>query len=193
MRFVSRYGRYGIQLRPQIQEAYATGMAKIIQEAIWANFSPDILTHIDREIAMQTWAHWNGAYQEMDEVSVIPPDYRIGVFDSDEAAIREGWSEETHAWVDEQLTDFANRYADIAIVPKTLLDPPWPKYDTYKGSISALMRKLVDEGFDLEKVLEYEHAVQGRGKVVEALQNLISDPEAREALEPEREEEEVVA
>jgi hypothetical protein len=188
MRFVSRYGRYGIQLRPRIEEAYATGQSKVIQESIWANFSPDILNHIDRETAVKTWANWNGSYQEMDEVTTIPPDYRIGVYDSDDAAMREGWSEETHRWVDEQLVDFVNRFNDIAVVPKTLLDPPWPKYDTYKGTVPALMRKLVDEGYDLEKVLAYEEAVQGRGKYIEALRDLIENPESREALEPEVEE-----
>jgi hypothetical protein len=190
MRFVSRYGRYGIQLRPQILEAYATGQSKIIQDSIWANFSPDILTHIDRETALKTWSHWNGSYQEMDEATTIPPDYRIGVYDSDAAAIREGWDEELHQWVDEQLVDFVNRYNDIAIVPKTLLDPPWPKYDSFKGSVPALMRKLVEEGHDLNEVLVYEEAVQGRGKIIEAINELLSDPEAREALGVE---EEVVA
>jgi hypothetical protein len=178
MRFVSRYGRYGIQLRPQIQEAYATGMAKIIQESIWANFSPDILSHVDRETALKTWSSWNGSYQEMDEATTVPPDYRIGVFDSDEAALREGWDEETHRWVDEQLIDFVNRYNDIAIVPKTLLDPPWPKYDSFKGTVPALLRKLTEEGYDLNKVLDYEHAVQGRGKVIEALESALADPDS---------------
>src|SRR5262245_34990422 len=182
MRFVSRYGRYGIQLRPQITEAYATGQSKIIQDSIWANFSPDILTHIDRETALKTWSSWNGAYQELDEATTIPPDYRIGVYDSDDHALREGWDEELHQWVDEQLVDFVNRFNDIALVPKTLLDPPWPKYDSFKGTTAALMRKLVDEGFDLAEVLEYENAVQGRGRIVEALTDLIENPESREAL-----------
>jgi hypothetical protein len=188
MRFVSRYGRLRIQLRPMIQEAYATGMAKVIQEPIYVLFSPDMLGPEDRQIALDTWGHWSGSPQEMDEVTIVGPEYRIGVFDSDHAYLSLGWSEETRDWVDEQLVDYANKYVDIAIVPRTLIPPPWPKYDTFKGSIQALMRKLVDEGHDLEQVLAYEHAVQGRGKVVEAIEALLADPEAREALEPEEEE-----
>ena len=188
MRYVSRWGRFSIQLRPWIGEAYATGMVKVIQEPIYARFSPENMQHIDREVAMKTWSVWNGSYQEIDEVTTVPPDYRIGVFDTDSAAIVNNWDAETKAWIDEQLTEYAVKYDDIAIVPKTLIEPPWPNYDTFKGSVPALMRKLVEEGFDLEVVLEYENAVQGRGKIVEALENLIRDPDAREALEPEIEE-----
>jgi hypothetical protein len=193
MRFVSRYGRYGIQLRADIQEAYATGMTKTIQEPIYALFSPDRLNNVDRETALKHWSSWNGAYQEMDEVTTLAPDYRIGVFDSDEAALTSGWDDETKAWVDEQLVEFANRYNDIAIVPKTLITAPWPNYDTFKGSTASLMRKLVEEGHDLQVVLAYEEAVQGRGRIIEAIQALLTDPEALEALKPEDAEEEVLA
>jgi hypothetical protein len=189
MRFVSRWGRFSIVLRPMIQEAYATGMAKVIQEPIYARFAPDIMNHLDREVAIKTWANWNGGYQELDEVTMIPPDYRIGVFDTDISAQQYGWDEATKAWIDEELTQYAVMYEDIAIVPKTLIDPPWPNYDTFKGSVPALMRKLVEEGHNLHEVLEYENAVQGRGKIVEAIQALIDDPEGLEALQPEREEE----
>lgn len=189
MRFVARYGRYGIQLRPMIAEAYATGMAKVIQEPIYANFSPDILGPTDREIAMQTWGEWPGFYQEMDEVTPVAPDYRIGVFDTDLEARAQGWDEETKLWVEEQLVDYSVRYNYIAIVPKTLVEPPWPNYDTFKGTVPALMRKLVEEGHDLNTVLTYEHAVQGRGKIIQAIEELLADPEALDALQPEREEE----
>jgi hypothetical protein len=182
MRFVSRWGRFSIQLRPIIQEAYATGMAKILQDPIYARFAPDRLTHIDREVALQTWQNWNGSYQELDEVTTVPPDYRIGVYDTDEAAAQNGWDEDTKRFVDESLVEYAVRFEDIAIVPKTLIDPPWPNYDQFKGSVPALMRKLVEEGHDLQSVLDYENAVQGRGKIVQAIEELIRDPEAQEAL-----------
>lgn len=188
MRFVARYGRFGIQLRPHIAEAYATGMAKTIQEPIYANFSPDILGPVDREVAMATWGEWPGSYQEMDEVTAVPPDYRIGVFDTDLETFAQAWDVETKLWVEEQLVDYATRYNYIAIVPKTLVAPPWPNYDAFKGSVPALMRKLVDEGHDLNEVLAYEHAVQGRGKITQAIEELLADPEALGALEPETEE-----
>jgi hypothetical protein len=96
MRFVSRYGRFGIQLRVAITEAYATGMTRTIQEGIYADFSPDILGPTDREIAMATWGQWNGFYQELDEVTPVAPDYRIGVLDTDQEAFAQGWDEEHH-------------------------------------------------------------------------------------------------
>jgi hypothetical protein len=188
MRFISRYGRFAIQLRPQIQEAYATGMAKVIQHPLYAFFTPYQLTPEERELALRTWGHWNGYYQELDEATMVPPDYRIGVFDSYAAQAESGWSEVDRLWVEEQLVEYANRWEDIVQVPPTFVEPPWPKYDEFKGTAAALMRKLVEEGHDLAQVLAYEQATQNRAKVIEGLNELLADPEAREALEPEEEE-----
>jgi hypothetical protein len=192
MRFISRYGRFGVCLRPQIDEAYATGMAKVIQTPLYAFFHPYNLTNDERELALKTWGgSWNGAYQELDEATFVQPDYRIGVFDSHEGQATHSWSNSEREFVEEQLVAYANRWEDIIQVPTTFVEPPWPKYDEFKGTAQALVRKLVEEGHDLEQTLAYEQSVQNRAKVIEALNLAISDPETREALEPE--EEEVVA
>lgn len=183
MRFVSRYGALMVVLRPQIQEAYATGMAKVIQEPIYANFSTYMLTPEERELALIHWSGWNGSYQHLDEATMVAPDYRIGVFDSDL-----GFADldaETKAWAEEQLTVIGERSNDFFAVPRTLVPAPWPKYDEFSGSVPALMRKLVEEGHDLEKVLEYEQAMQNREKIVAALEELLSDDEALDALKVE--------
>jgi hypothetical protein len=72
----------------------------------------------------------------------------------------------------------------------TLLDPPLPKYDEYTGTPTALLRKLVEEGHDVELVLAYEQAVQKREKYIAALEEYLNDPEQQAALAVE---EEVVA
>lgn len=188
MRFISKYGRFGIQFRPEVAEAYATGMSKVIQAGLYAFFTPDQLTYDERELALSTWGQWNGGYQQLDEATMVPPDYRIGLFDSHQAQATYGWTDAERVYVEEQLVAYANRYEDVIAVPVTFIEPPWPKYDEFKGTAAALVRKLVEEGHDLENVLVYEAAVQNRPKVIEALNEYLSDPEAREALEPEVEE-----
>jgi hypothetical protein len=191
MRFISRFGRYGICLRPEIVEAYATGMTQTLQEPLYAFFTPLNLTADERELAMQNWGgQWNGQYQELDEATFVAPDYRIGLFDSYEAQTTYSWTDEERIWVEEQLVAYSNRWEDVIQVPPVFVDPPWPNYDEFKGTAQALVRKLVEEGHDLEKTLAYEEAIQNRPKVIEAINLAISDPETREALEPE---EEVVA
>lgn len=185
MRFISRYGRYGVQIKPQIQEAYATGMARVIQEPVYALFETgQLLTH-ERELALNTWT-FNGFYQLEDEVSIMEPDYRIGLFDSRQAQLDKGWTDEIRLEVERELLRLCERSDDMIVVPETVIPPPWPRYDDYSGTPAALMRKLTDEGYELGEVLAYERANQNREKVVEALEQLIANPE------PEREVEEVL-
>lgn len=176
-RFVSKYGRFGVQLRPLIQEAYATGMAKIVQEPIYAFFHPMKLLPHERELAIATWS-FNGSYQEQDEVTIVPPDYRIGLFDSEEGQAEYGWSDDVRIWVEEQLTDLAFRFGDMAVVPLASLAPPWPRYDEYRGSPAALVRKLIDEGHRLEDVLTYEMQVQKRQPIIDAIEQAFAEDEA---------------
>lgn len=190
MRFIARFGRFGIQFRPLIQEAYATGMAKVVQEPLYAYFEPYLLTPDERQLAIDTWGgSWNGAYQELDEATYVQPDYRIGVFDSYVAQRTNSWTDADREWVEEQLIGYANSWPDVVQVPPTFIEPPWPKYGEYKGTAASLVRKLVEEGHDLALVLAYETATQNRAKVVEEISRILLDPEAREAIEPEVEEE----
>jgi hypothetical protein len=184
MRFVSRYGRFGVQIRPERMEALGTGGVRILQEPVYAMFTPGGLEPIERELAVNRWA-FNGLYQEQDEVTMVPPDYRIGVFDSVLAQLDNGWTDEIRESVEQTLTDLAERYEDIIAIPRTFVPPPWPRYDDYSGSVGDLMARLVEDGHDLDAVLTYERATQNRPIIVASLEGLI-------AGEPERAQEEVV-
>jgi hypothetical protein len=175
MRFVSKYGRFGVQVRPLIQEAYATGLTKTLQEPVYVLFLPGRLTPLERELAVAHWT-FNGFYQEQDEVTIVQPDYRIGVFDTIEAQIEHGWSHEIREEIEAVLLDLAERFDDILLVPMVTVPPPWPRYDDYAGAPAALVRKLVDEGHNLDAVLTYEREHQNRSKVIEAIQLAIDDP-----------------
>jgi len=181
MRFISKWGRFGVCVRPQIEEAYAVGMAKTIQEPVYAMFHPGVLTAAERELAITHWA-FNGFYQEQDQVTIVPPDYRLGGFDSLEAQIQNNWSDEIRQLVDDTLTDHAARFDDILAIPEIRFAPPWPRYDEYAGSSTALLRKLLDEGHDLQATLDYERQNQNRPKVIEELERGLVEPAQEEVV-----------
>lgn len=187
MRFVSRFGRFGVQIRPERSEPLGTGEIRVLQTPIYAMFYPEGLEPIERELAIARW-HFNGLYQEQDEVTMVPPDYRIGIFDSERAALDNGWSQHEREEVERVLSDLAERYGDIIVVPATLIPPPWPRYDDYTGSTAKLMQRLVEDGHDLDAVLTYEKATQKREDVITALEALIADADARLELDPHAEE-----
>jgi hypothetical protein len=183
MRFVSRWGRFGVQIQPQIMVALGAGMAEERQAPLYAQFEPWKLLPHERQLALEHWT-FNGLPQEQDEATMVPPDYRIGVFDTVQAQTDKQLTDEQREQLEQGLLEHASRWSDILLVPATTVPPPWPKYDEYRGSPQALVRKLRDEGHDLADVLEYERANQNRDVFVSAL---------AEAIEGGDREEEIVA
>lgn len=182
MRFISRFGRYGVAIRPQIQEAYATGAIKIIQTPLDAMFHEGRLLPNERELAITHWA-FNGSYQELDEVTRVAPDYRIGAFDSIETQMDRQWTNEERKQVEAELTSLAERFPnDLMLVPETVLQPPWPRYDSFEASLDKLIAKIIEDGYVLSDVLAYERTNQNRENVVDALAQMIEDEAAVEEV-----------
>jgi len=187
MRFVSKYGRFGLQIQAQIEEAYASGLTRITQRGLYAMFDPVGLRPDERELAITTWS-FNGLGQLEDEATTITPDHRIGRFDTEEAAEREGWDVDERVLVEQTLMQYCLTSLDVMLVAEATVPPPWPNYDIYAGGTKALVRKLIDEGYQLEDVLAYERTHQQRDDVILALEELLADPEALAELQPEAEE-----
>ena len=175
MRFISRFGKYGTVIRRDLVEYYASGASKVIQTPINAMFQEGRLLPAERELAL-THFTFNGSYQEMDEVTTVAPDYRIGSFDTREAQQDNQWTDEERRQVEEELLRLAALApGDLLAVPEIRLAPPWPRYDDYDGSLIDLMQKIVDDGYRLEDVLVYERENQERYEVIEALEQMIED------------------
>lgn len=175
MRVIARYGRYAVQVRHQIVESYATGHSRVIQTALVAHFREGTLRPEERQLAMQTW-NFNGFYQEQDEVTQVPPDYRIGVFDSVIAQGDHNWSDDDRRTVEEELVRLSiNDPNTLIVMAEEKIAPPWPNYDVFAGSLNDLCGKVLEDGYDLDEVLAYEEANQDRPEVIAALRQLIAD------------------
>jgi hypothetical protein len=171
MRFISLYGRFMIQYQGMRQEAYANGMVRELQPQINLTFEPYRLTPDERELALNTWT-FNGTLQEQDEVTTVAPDYRIGLFDSRQAQEDHLWPDELREKIEQYLFDYSERY-DWVLAVRSHIAPPWPRYDDFRGTPNALIRRLVEDGHELEKVLTYEREHQNRPKIVEELEKAI--------------------
>jgi hypothetical protein len=185
MRVLARYGRYTLQVRPQISEGYANGVVKVTQSSLVAQFREGLMTPEERALCKQSWT-FNGFYQEQDEVTPVEPDYRLGLFDSIAAQIESGWTDDERRQVEEALIETAGREPNaVIVVAEAKLPPPWPTYDQFTGSVNALCTKIVEDGYTLEAVLAYEEDNQDRPEIVAALKQLIADGlgDRREALE----------
>jgi hypothetical protein len=182
MRFAGKYGRLVVQIVPERVEAYATGASRVIQSPVLAVFMPVPLEAFERELVLSRWT-FSGLYQEQDEVTTVPPDYRIGLFDSIEAQELNGWSDEIRERVEAELTSIATRFDHVMVLPRTTVPPPWPTYDEFKGSVGALLKRLDDDGYDLEQVLAYEKAMQNRPPLVAALEGKLYGFEVEEKAE----------
>jgi hypothetical protein len=181
MRFLSKYGAWAIVIRPGRAEAFAGGGVRVLQEEVSVKFAPGLMEAAERELAVARW-NFNGSYQELDEVTIVPPDYRIGLFDTQLAQAERGWDDELREEVEGVLLDHAARYDDVLAVPLITVPPPWPTYDDYVGTVEDLMKKILEDGYSWDEVLLYERASQDRDEVVGALEELIAGPRELEEV-----------
>lgn len=189
MRFLAKFGKYGVCCQHDKTERFADGQVRTLQKEIVAQFQPYGMRPLERELALSHWANnFNGFYQEMDEVTIVPPDYRIGVFDSDEAQAERGWTNEEREMVERTLIENGRITTNVIAVPLAVVPPPWPRYDEFSGSVDELVRKLIEDGYVLADALEYERAAQKREDVIAALTDLVNDPDAVLELTPDLEE-----
>lgn len=182
MRVISKSAKYSLQVRPMRVENYASGASRIAEEPIYLDFETGRLTPEEREYALSQFA-FEGGFQEMDEVTMVDPTYRLSLFDTDEAAENRGWTADEKAHVEEKLVHHASNFTDLIIVPAKQYEPPWPRFDEYTGTPTALLRRLVDDGYDLEEVLEYERHAQNRQPIVDALEQALAEINEGEVVE----------
>ena len=188
MRFIAKYAKYAVQIQPQLSEAYASGATKIIQGAIIADFTIGEVSGEERALARQMW-RFNGFYQEQDLVTIVEPDYRISAFDTRKAQAARGWSDETREQVERTLIEMAiETPQDLIRIEEIRLSPPWPTYDLFSGNRVQLVKKIIEDGFDLAEVLAYEVENQNRRELVAALEQALED-DGEPNTTPEREEE----
>jgi len=175
MRFVSQYPGYAPQIRVQRQRALGDGGVEVLTPGLYIKFvsvADGGMVYENERIAALNHFNFHGNTQDIGEAIPTDPLNRISVFDTDEAAVKEDWSAEDKALVEAKLTELAlTTPTEILLVADTPISAPFPNYDAWDGDATALIVKLIEDGFDLEVVLAYE-SIFGpkREDVIEALE-----------------------
>lgn len=182
MRAISKSAKFQLQVRPLRTEAYASGAMRTVEESIYLDFQQGDLRDDEVEFAISQFA-FEGGFQNLDEVTMLNPLYRLSSFDTDEAAEARGWTADEKLDVEEKLRRHAELYSDIIIVPEKQYSPPWPRYDEFSGTPERLLQRLVEDGHDLEEVLEYERHHQNRQPVLDVLEQALVEINEGEVVE----------
>lgn len=175
MRFISQHSNHVVQVRPMRQRALGDGGVEVVQDPIYAVFTPldqgGFLYENEKDAAIDNFK-FHGLTQHEDEATPSDPTYRLSVFDSREKAAEEGWDAETVKLVEDTLVRMAAISPnDLLVIETTPIPSPFPLYDTYAGDPGELVLKLVEDGHDLERVLHYERTFgPNRPEIVAALE-----------------------
>jgi len=171
VRFISQYGEYGVQIRPQRQQGMGDGSIQITQQPLYAKFDSDELVfEIEHERALKEFK-FQGQYQHMDEATPVDPSYRLSVFDSNIQQVKHGWSDEDRSTIEQELLRKATITGDFFYSEQTPIPAPFAKWDGDDIPAFKLVAMLVETGGDLQEALDYERIFgRKRDDVIEALE-----------------------
>jgi len=184
MRFISQYPGYGAQIRVQRQRALGDGGVEVLTPGLYVQFKSvsngAFIYENELAAAIKTFA-FRGNTQLVDEATPSDPVNRLSVCDTEEWAIQENWTEEDKLAVEARLQEIAlTTPEEVLYVESTPIAAPFPNYDAYEGDPTDLVLKLIADGFDLDRVLEYERIFgQKREDVMAQLEEAI---EARKSI-----------
>jgi hypothetical protein len=175
MRVISQYTNHVVQIRPQRQRSLGDGNIEILQDPIYAVFTPvqqgGFLYENEKDEAERHFK-FNGRTQHQDEATPTDVNDRLSIFDTDEEAEKQNWDAETKALVEDVFTKKAVSSPNaILIIESTPIPAPFPLYNTYTGTPEDLVLMLAEQGHDLERVLHYERTFgPKRPEIIEALE-----------------------
>lgn len=207
MRFVSKYARFGFNVRGGSMRWVrdSSGNERQISNGddIYLTFKPGLLRAEEHETAVELFTNVNplhpfGASPKMhdDVISAqealaegeahnahdgFMPFQRIGVFDTDDPQQCPGaWKEAA----EEGLLKASEFGVDLFRIDNYGLKAPWPSYPTEaNASAAGIINFAKQAGFDLEKVLRYEQATTQRKGLTAALETAIAEQQAERSEE----------
>lgn len=171
MRFISQFGEYGVQIRPQRGKGMGDGSFQVTEEPIYAKFDSDELVfEIELERAIKEF-QFKGQYQHLDEATPVDPSYRLSVFDSVKQQAKHHWTDDERDLVEKELLRKEKITGDFFLSTQTPISAPFSKWDGDDIPAYKLVAMLVETGGDLQEALDYERAFgRSREDVIEALE-----------------------
>jgi hypothetical protein len=111
---------------------------------------------------------------QMENGQFLPIETRLSVFDSEQAALAEGWDSETEDYVVEFLRARAgNDFVEVKAVAATI---PWNGYDRVTDP-TRMIEIAADIEADLATILQYEKENQDRADFISVLEEALVEEE----------------
>lgn len=173
---VSRSANLTLPIREQKVSYYENGNVKDVRPPLVAVFAHTFaVPEYAREALSQMPGFWRGVGEDEDPFTLC------GIFDTKEAADKYNWNDEEKAFAEDALRRGAG--GSYILVEKPATAKPWPNYDKVVGADEAetaflLTKKVVEDGYDVRTVREYEVENAARELVLEAYDVLIAEAEA---------------
>jgi hypothetical protein len=186
MRFVSHIRNFAVGIITERSHPTQYGATVVDVPGYTAYFTSDV-TAADVEFAEREFENLGLMYGRtllVDEVTSTPITNRLSVFDTEEKALQENWATRTYTdemgrewdfkeYVEWKLANRAENNPDFRLVDVEAIQPPWPRYLAFQGSLDELMQRIADDGYDVGRVLAYERQSGQRPAVIEALEQLV--------------------
>lgn len=182
LRFISKHAKYALLDGQRRETTVVTERGPETLVTRWddiCQFDPILYgppSIYERETAEKTMV-FQGVAQEMDEVTPVSLQARIGVFDTEVAQQLRGWSDEQREWIEQKLIGSGDLGSQFILVEQARAPKPWPKYDelravgrrTVKDVAEKIAAMTQDLGIDPADVVAYERENANRPEVLEAL------------------------
>jgi hypothetical protein len=171
-RFVSSHRNYSHGVRNGVP-AHLGPDGRMVPEQteLSADFTPDLRTDEDTALAMAS-LQFRGL-PIFEDGRPVPPNYRISVFDSEVAKLKNGWTDEDEEQVIEALRHggpIGTMYVEVLPVAA---EKPWNGYDELTDADRIVELALAITA-DLTKVAQYERENKARADVLAALDAAIA-------------------
>jgi hypothetical protein len=184
MRFVSHAPKMRVVVVPTKKHATQYGDEITDQEGYTAEFNQNEVNesdvHFAQKVFQDEFGRIHGQTVLVDEVTPTPFLDRLSVFDTEETALREHWEAKVVRNINGEIVDF-KQYVEEALARAAVnspdyrqvielpVAPPWPNYLEFRGSLEQLVRRLVEDGHDLQEVIRFEEQTGHRQAVIEVV------------------------
>lgn len=166
-RFVAKYAGYRHGVRTGRFMVLADGQRQELSKDLVAKFARGVATEDEIQLAVVSLNH-NGLPHDRDTEEHFSPRSRISAFDTQQAQVANGWTDEERELVEYTLRNSPHNGVEfIEVTEAPVTGKPWATYDSTEPWLVAEIAAMVR--VPLEQVAAYERAHQNRPEVLASL------------------------